>query len=134
MEKTGKKRRDITFRSDKNARALTVHSRRAREYARCLEADEAVRSYEPCRPLDKSRYCYVNPAGIRKTYFEAEWSTDFLVKFKDGTSGVRELTTEEELAKRAELEKLEFSRRYWKADGITDWKMVIMKEEKKDVL
>ena len=43
MDKVGKKCRDIS---------LCVHSREAREYARILESDNMVVSYEACQCLD----------------------------------------------------------------------------------
>ena len=45
MEKSGKKCRDISFRSQKNQAVLCVHSKEAREYARILEEDEQVKGF-----------------------------------------------------------------------------------------
>ena len=52
MDKVGKKCRDISFRSEKNQKLVCVHSREAREYARILESDNMVVSYEACQCLD----------------------------------------------------------------------------------
>lgn len=48
MDKARTKYRDIMFRSDKNQEVLCVHSAAAREYAKVLEADSNVVSYEVC--------------------------------------------------------------------------------------
>ena len=56
MDKAGVKRRDISFRSDKNEKVVCVHSREAREYARILEQEPEVVSYETCQALDMERY------------------------------------------------------------------------------
>ena len=52
MDKVGKKCRDISFRSEKNQKLVCVHSREAREYARIVESDNMVVSYEACQCLD----------------------------------------------------------------------------------
>lgn len=127
MDKTGKKCRDISFRSEKNQMVVCVHSREAREYARVLESDELVVSYEACYKLDLERYQFVSLLDIRKDYFEIEWATDFVIHYSDGSMGIREIVTEAMLSKRANIEKLEFSRRYWSAsESVKDWKIVLM--------
>lgn len=127
MDKAGGKRRDISFRSEKNQKVVCVHSREAREYARILEQEPEVVSYETCQALDMERYQFVNPIDIRKDYFDVEWATDFVLHFEDGSIGIREVVTEATLAKRANIEKLEFSRRYWSvSESVRDWKIIIM--------
>ena len=129
MDKLGKKRRDISFRSIKNQKVVCVHSREAREYARILELDENVLNYEACQSLDRERYQFVSPIDIRKDYFDVEWATDFVLHFADGSIGIREIVTEAMLSKRANVEKLEFSRRYWSSsESVKDWKIVIMEK------
>lgn len=128
MDKAGTKCRDIHFRSGKNGRVMCVHSEASRAYAGILEADEAVVSYEACAVLEKGRYQYIDTLDIRKEYFDTAWTTDFVVRFKDGRVGIREIVTEAMLGKRAAIEKLEFSRRYWAASDAADWKMVLMKK------
>lgn len=128
MEKAGIKRRDIHFRSDKNKDIVCVHSREAREYARYLEADADVSSYETGMLLDSEKYPFVNPIGIRKEYFSTQWTSDFVVHFANGKTGVRELVTKSGLSKRANIEKLEFSRRYWSMMDVADWKIVVMEK------
>jgi hypothetical protein len=129
MDKSGGKRRDITFRSEKNGKVMCVHSRESREYARILESDDMVVSYEACQSLDRERYQFVSPIDIRKDYFDVEWATDFVLHFADGSIGIREIATEAMLSKRANVEKLEFSRRYWSSsESVKDWKIVIMEK------
>lgn len=127
MDKAGGKRRDISFRSEKNGKVVCVHSREAREYARILEQEAEVASYEACQELDMERYQFVSPIDIRKDYFDVEWATDFVLHFADGNIGIREIATEAMLSKRANIEKLEFSRRYWSvSEFVRDWKIIIM--------
>ena len=129
MDKVGKKCRDISFRSDKNEKVICVHSREAREYARLLEQEPEVVSYEACQELDRERYQFVSPIDIRKDYFDTAWATDFVLHFADGSIGIREIATEAMLAKRANIEKLEFSRRYWSvSESVKDWRIVIMEK------
>lgn len=130
MDKATGKRRDISFRSEKNGRVVCVHSRESREYARILEADDTVISYEACYELDKERYQFVSPVEIRKDYFTTEWATDFVIRYVDGSVGIREIVTEVMLSKRANIEKLEFSRRYWSSsESVKNWKIVIMEKK-----
>ena len=48
--------------------------------------------------------------------------------FADGRKGVRELVHREDLTKRAMVERLELSRRYWVARDIDEWKVVLVDE------
>ena len=128
MNKAKAKYRDIHFRSEKNGRVMCVHSAAERAYAKELEEDDQVLSYETGVALDLERYTYVNPLDIRKDYFKVEWASDFVVYFENGTVGVRELVQMEGLTKRAEMEKLEFSRRYWSLENVASWKVVIMEK------
>ena len=138
MQKIKMSRQEIKFFSDKNQKMLTVHSADAKKFADTLENDSSVLSYEPCIPLDPAKLITVNMIGIRTGFrtkpsdTEPTWETDFVVEFASGKKAVRELSKEELLEKRAELEKLEMSRRYWKSQGITDWKIVLLKK-KEDV-
>lgn len=113
MEKNGTRRRDIRFYSVKNDAVVLVHTRAVRDFAKRLDTDPLVESYQAGCPLDKERYKHVSPVGIRKTYFETEWATDFFVIYSDGSTAVIELVRPDDLRKRASIEKLEFSRRYW---------------------
>ena len=128
MNKAKAKYRDIHFRSEKNNKVMCVHSAAERAYAKELEEDSLVLSYETGAALDPERYIYVNPLDIRKDYFKVEWASDFVVHFENGTVGIRELVQVEGLTKRAEMEKLEFSRRYWSLENAASWKVVVMEK------
>lgn len=126
MNKAGKKTRDIYFRSEKNNGLICVHTEIERSYAKELESSLSVASYETGVILRKDLYCYVNPVGIRKLYFDTDWASDFLIKFEDGSIGIRELILKDNLSKRSEIEKLEFSRRYWAAENVKSWKIIVV--------
>lgn len=122
MTKAGNKTRDLSFMSAKNGRTMTVHTEQAMQYAMRLESDPAVSSYVTNHPLEQDK---IEPEqGVRKQYYETQWTTDFVVMFADGTMGVRELVTENKLSQRSEIEKLQLSQSYWQK--ITaGWKIVI---------
>ena len=126
MEKTKAKSRDIQFFSEKNQKQLCVHSKLARVYADYLEKNPEIERYEVCEKLEKGQYSKINPVGIRKEYFTRDWSTDFILYYKDGRYGIREIVNEVFLKRRALIEKLEFSRRYWSTTSAIDWKIVIV--------
>lgn len=122
MTKAGNKTRDLSFMSAKNGRMMTVHTEQAMQYAMRLENDPAVSSYVTNHPLEQDK---IEPEqGVRKQYYETQWTTDFVVMFADGTMGVRELVTKNKLSQRSEIEKLQLSQSYWQK--ITaGWKIVI---------
>jgi len=122
MTKAGNKTRDLSFMSAKNGRTMTVHTEQAMQYAMRLESDPAVSSYVTNHPLEQDK---IEPEqGVRKQYYETQWTTDFVVMFADGTMGVRELVTKNKLSQRSEIEKLQLSQSYWQK--ITaGWKIVI---------
>ncbi len=128
MEKAGIRTRDIQFYSSKNQAIVCVHSRKARDFARWLENQPWVSSYETCVPLDLDRFQNVNPVDIRKEYLSIEWTTDFVIHTADGKSAIREFIDEKDFTKKAVIEKLELSRRYWSVLDIADWKLVICGE------
>ena len=128
MNKAKVKCRDIQFFSKKNKQMVCVHSREEREYARMLEEDPEIVFYETGKELDRSRYSFVNPIGIRKSYFDTDWATDFVIHYEDGTVGIRELVSVSALEKQAAIEKLEFSRRYWVNSEASEWKVLIMEK------
>ena len=128
MNKAKIKCRDIQFFSKKNNQMVCVHSKEEREYARILEEDPEIVFYETGKELDRSRYSFVNPIGIRKSYFDTDWATDFVLHYEDGRIGVRELVSASALEKQAAIEKLEFSRRYWANSEASEWKVLIMEK------
>lgn len=133
MDKNGKKTRDIKFYSEKNKCMMCVHSAEARAYAGLLENDPMVASYETCVPLDTSLYAHILPVDIRAEYLTIPWASDFLIHFVDGHVGVREIVTDvKSIEKRAAVEKLELSRRYWRAAGVKEWRLVQVLEKEKN--
>ena len=128
MEKIGQKRRDINFYSDKNKGMICLHSRHARDYAKYLETQSWVERYEASSPLSQELYAHISPVGIRGAYFQVSWASDFLIYFADGRKGIRELVSASSLLRKNIVEKLEFSRRYWAATDIDDWKVVLLPE------
>ena len=54
--------------------------------------------------------------------------SDFLIHFADGRKGIRELVAADGLRRKNIVEKLEFSRRYWAATDIDNWKVVLLPE------
>ena len=63
---------------------------------------------------------------IRKEYFQIQWTSDFVIRYQDGSFGVREIIRKAALANRATCERLELSRRYWTFRGCENWKVVIV--------
>lgn len=126
MDKAKSKSRDIEFYSEKNKKRICVHSREAKQYAERLEMAPNVLSYSACVELDEKRYQYVNPIDIRQDYFKVKWTSDFMLHYHDGSIGIREVVLKDDLMKRACVEKLEFSRRYWACLSVKDWKVVIV--------
>lgn len=128
MERAGVRTRDIQFWSEKNQQMICVHSRRARDFARWLEQQSWVKTYQTCVPLEQNRFPNVSPIDIRKEYFLQEWTSDFVIQTADGRNSVREFIDEREFTKKAVMEKMELSRRYWAILDIADWKLVISSE------
>ena len=126
MDKPGKKVRDIKFFSEKNQAVIVVHSEEARAYSKYLEDWEEVKCYEVNKRLDEGRLRSVPRVDIRADFLKQEWTTDFYLRFEDGTVGIREIVQPKALQKRAEVEKLELSRRYWTLMGVKDWKVVVL--------
>lgn len=130
MEKHRKHTRVIKFLSEKNGIVVKVLTQYARKYADVIESMPNVKSYETLKILDKDRYNFINTVDIRKEYFDADWQTDFVLYYNDGSIGIRELVLYDYLYKRSTIEQLEMSRRYWMSTDISDWKVVVIKGEK----
>lgn len=126
MDKTESKYRDIQFYSEKNETLMSVHSRDAKIYTDLLEASPHVMKYKCILPLEPGFMEEVSRLGIRPVYFETAWASDFWIENTDGTTGIREVVLMVNLIKRATIEKLELSRRYWKQLDVDDWKIVVM--------
>lgn len=125
MERAGERTRNIRFYSQKNNEIVCLHSKWARDYAKWLETQPWVSSYEASFPLDSDIIARISRAGIRADYLQAVWTTDFVLRCADGHKGVRELIQRQQLKKKAYVERLELSRRYWTATD-TEWMVVIV--------
>lgn len=125
MERSDARTRDIRFFSGKNDQIICVHSKWARDYAKWLEGQPWVQSYEAGCPLEADIIRRISRAGIRTDYLQTGWASDFVVRYADGHKGVRELILQEQLKKKAYVERLELSRRYWAATD-TEWMVVIV--------
>ncbi|MPM02785.1 hypothetical protein SDC9_49040 [bioreactor metagenome] len=130
MQRRKSNRRDIQFYSKKNNALIIVHTQKAHDYAKRLEQDETVAGYRACELLLPNKFEGVSPTYIRKEYFPkadgsgANWETDFLIEYTDGRRGIREIVYKAEFTPTA-VQLLELSRRYWVAQGIDDWKIVL---------
>ncbi len=125
MERSDARTRDIRFFSHKNGDIMVLHSKWARDYAKWLEEQPWVQSYEAGCPLDVDIIGRISRAGIRTDYLQTGWATDFVLRYADGHKGVRELILRQQLKKKAYVERLELSRRYWAATD-TKWMVVIV--------
>jgi len=126
MQKTGEKVRDIQFLSKKNQALVVVHSEEARAFTRYLEEMEDVVSYQVSVPWIEEKLRLIQKVDIRSEFFNQSWTTDFYLTYVNGSKAVREVVRSKMLDKRATVEKLELSRRYWASFGIHDWKIVVM--------
>ena len=57
------------------------------------------------------------------------YTTDFVLHYDDGHTAVREAVFRSYLSRPSVAEKLELSRRYWQQQGISDWGIIIDKED-----
>lgn len=125
MKRASRKLREIRFYSEKCGRIICVNSYAEQEYAKRLEADDRVENFTENCYLERDRFQHINPVGIRSSYLQQEWKTDFLIRRQDGTQAVREVASEDDLSKATILEQLELSRRYWEAAGVPDWRIAL---------
>ena len=125
MHKDKARTRDIYFFSQKSNQMMCVHSERAREHARRLEEDGGVESYEVNVQLNIDQYPYLSAVDIRASYFQTQWTSDFMVRYRDGRREIQEIVNVVDLKKRAVIEKLELSRRYWELMQVSKWCVVL---------
>lgn len=130
MEKLGKKTRNINIYSHKNNQMICLHSKFARDYAMYLEEQSWVENYETEVSLSQESYANIMRTGIRGTYFQIQWTSDFLINSADGRKIVYELIEESDLQRKSEIEKLEFSRRYWSLFDV-EWKVLLITNPEK---
>ena len=129
MQKRKGSAREISFFSKKCGCVISVFGSEARSLAEKLEKDDGVLKYESRVRLQ------INPPeisliGIRSTYLKEDWVSDFFVETIEGDGLIIEAIAEAKLDKKAEIEKLELSRRYWSSKGIK-WKLYIVEDSKR---
>lgn len=120
--------REIMFVSKKDGQFKVVTNDDELAFAQKLEEDETVVRYHTSVPL-KNFAQKIYLTNIRKSYRETEWLTSFVVEYVDGTNAAYEIIRPYHLEKRAEVEKLEISRRYWTSVGVDKWQMIDMSVE-----
>lgn len=130
MDKFKKNNRGIKFFSAKNGIMMIAHSENIKRYAESLEMRGDVSRYRICERLDIGVFDRIDPIDIRSEYFDCEsggslWETDIWIEYENGTRAVREIVNQYSLSKRATIEQLELSRRYWAALGVSDWRIVL---------
>ena len=84
-------------------------------YADVLEKDKSIESFQ----------CNVLLEGLE----EGEFTTDFLCRKTDGDLMVRECVFRKKLSLPRTCKLLDISRNYWARRGVTDWGIVIEREE-----
>ena len=126
MRNAAKLTREISFVSKKDGQVKVVTNDDEFKFSQKLEADDTVVRYQTSVPLENwTTRTYL--AGIRKAYRETDWLTSFVVEYTDGTKAAYEIIRQYHLEKRADVEKLEISRRYWTAIGVDKWQLIVMK-------
>ena len=84
-------------------------------YADVLESDGTITSYR----------CNVLLSGLP----EGEYTTDFLCRKADGSYMVRECVFRKKLILPKTAKLLDLSREYWQHHGVTDWGIVVERED-----
>ena len=84
-------------------------------YADILQQDNHVVDVRCCVPFDDEEY--------------GQYSSDFVCLKDTGEYMVRECCYRSQLLKPRMIKLLDFSQRYWRKNGISDWKVVVEKED-----
>lgn len=126
MRKANVITREIMFISKKDGQKKVVNNDPEYKFAKQLEEDESVSCYYSSVPLE-NWVGRISLSGIRKAYRETEWLTSFLVEYTDGSKAVYEIVRSYALEKKANIEKLEISRRYWSTVGVDKWQLVVVR-------
>lgn len=87
-------------------------------YADVLDKDPQIKSFRCNVPLED--------------FEEGDFTTDFLCTKANGDLMVRECVFRKKLALPRTCKLLDASRKYWARRGVTDWAIVIEREEKSD--
>ena len=92
--------------------------------AKMLDAEPAIFQFE----CNVSILCNDIPANDLNLPSET-YTTDFVLHYDDGHTAIREAVFRSYLSRPSVAEKLELSRRYWQQQGISDWGIIIDKED-----
>ena len=92
--------------------------------AKMLDAEPAIFQIECNVPI----LCNDIPANDLNLPCET-YTTYFVLHYDDGHTAVREAVFRSYLSRPSVAEKLELSRRYWQRQGISDWGIIIDKED-----
>lgn len=124
MRKKLTKERCTKLWLDKCEKVCYLYDKVQRAWAEQLQRDEKVKSFQVNVPLD-------NAAGMRPGGWQPPemYTTDFVIVLQDGTSIVREAAYRQNLDKASTVDKLEYSRRYWLNRGISDWGIIVERED-----
>ncbi len=128
MYKQPNKRKVIKFYSDKSEKWLPVFDDLSERYAIKLESDCAVAGFDTNIPLDNWP-SVIDMANI-SVGASCLFCSDFLIRYANGKSAIREVATRSRLGRSDFLEYLEISRRFWQAKGYADWGVISSLEEK----
>ena len=87
-----------------------------------------------CHLYDKVQLAAAKMLDAEPAIFQFEcnvpiYTTDFVLHYDDGHTAVREAVFRSYLSRPSVAEKLELSRRYWQQQGISDWGIIIDKED-----
>lgn len=125
MRKQIQKGRCVKRRLDKCPQVALSYDKIQEIFAIQLSEKENVESFTMNVPLSfsngESDENYPTPKQAH--------TTDFYVRYTDGSAGVYECAYRCQLRRNAHLKNLELSRRYWEKKGITQWYIVTEKEE-----
>ena len=88
----------------------------ALRYALFLESDDSVESFK----------CNVLLTGLKG--FDKEYTSDFLITFRDGSLAVRECVQRDYISKPKNVKLLDASKEFWACRGVDNWGLVTNKE------
>ena len=98
--------------------AIRTYDKIQTAYAEILDKDESIKSIQ----------CNVLLEGVE----DGEFTTDFLCVKIDGDLMVRECVFRKKLSLPRTCKLLDTSHEYWLKRGVTDWGIVVEKEEKEN--
>lgn len=109
---------------EKNRDVCRCYDKLMEAYARQLATDENVSEFAMNIPLSFERTTLPDdlPSPARSH------TTDFYIKWRDGTIAIREAVFRHHLPRPSTAEKLQLSKIYWERKGVSDWGIVIEKE------